>query len=116
MSSNGVSGAYESLRQVSQQRLSSRDSKTRVTVQVAHCSQSVGANDVADALTKSLSDESYLVIAGCDGACYNAPQVIVTSPSGDIRRYTRVTPDSITTVLNGSESGSADAEAGEDAG
>ena len=34
-----------------------------------------------------------LVVAGCDGACFNAPQIVITSPSGQKTRLVRVTPE-----------------------
>ena len=55
-----------------------RKGKTRFTVQVGHCSQSVGATQIALSLAEALPPNSYLTIAGCDGACHNAPQVVVT--------------------------------------
>ena len=66
--------------------------KTRVVVQVAHCSQSVGGDSVVDALSNALNGRSdaHLVIAGCDGACFAAPQVVVTLPSGATDYYQRV--------------------------
>ncbi|MCI0439197.1 MAG: (2Fe-2S) ferredoxin domain-containing protein, partial [Chloroflexi bacterium] len=96
---SAVSSAYESLRHAARQRLSEREGKRRVVVQAAHCSQSVGADEVAAALSKSLPGNAYLVIAGCDGACFDGPQVIVTEPSGETRRYARATPDSVSQVL-----------------
>ena len=62
-------------------------------VQVGHCSEAVGAGEVAHALEAALAQRSdaCLVIAGCDGACFVAPQVIVTYPSGRQQRHTRLT-------------------------
>ena len=70
--------------------------KTRVVVQVGHCSQALGANAVAEALRKALKDrpEAQLVLAGCDGACFAAPQVIVSRP-GVVSYHSRVTPDEV---------------------
>jgi len=75
---------------------------TRVIVQVGHCSQSVGAVQVAEALRAALSGRSevQLVIAGCDGACFAAPQVIVTSPSGEIQRYANVSPRDVPSLIS----------------
>ena len=66
--------------------------KTRVAVQVGHCSQAVGAREVAEALKGALGNNPALdlVVAGCDGACFNAPQVVVAPPSGEARRFGRV--------------------------
>ena len=62
-------------------------------VQVGHCSEAVGASEVAYALEATLAHRSdaCLVVVGCDGACFAAPQVIVTHPSGLKQRHTRVT-------------------------
>ena len=64
-----------------------------MVVQVGHCSEAVGARDVANTLETTLAQrpDACLVAAGCDGACFAAPQVIVTHPSGLQRRHTRVT-------------------------
>ena len=66
--------------------------KTRVAVQVAHCSQAVRAGEVWDALRDALAGRSdaNLVVTGCDGACFAAPQVVITHPSGESRRWLNV--------------------------
>ena len=73
----------------------------RVIVQVGHCSQSVGATQVAEALRFALSGNTgvSLIIAGCDGACFAAPQVLVTNPSGDTQRHTNVSLDDIPVLI-----------------
>ena len=99
MSSISVSGTFARLRQSALERWDpQRASRTRVAVQVGHCSLSVGAAEIARLLEASLSQDAYLVISGCDGACFDAPQVLVTDPSGAQRRYTRVTADSISRI------------------
>ena len=70
-------------------------------VQVGHCSLSVGAGDVADAIASSLPDDAYIATTGCDGACFDAPSVMVTGPSGDTRRYVRVTAESARQIASG---------------
>jgi NADH-quinone oxidoreductase subunit F len=101
--------AYTNLQHAAQQRLASVTSgKTRVVVQVGHCSQAVGAAEVAQALKTALADHPnvYPVIAGCDGACFAAPQVVVTPPSGAVQHYSRVTTqdvDHIVRSLNSAE-------------
>ena len=83
--------ALDRIRVDAQQRHESGQAgKTRVAVQVGHCSLSVGAAEVAEALAESLPPSAYLATAGCDGACFAAPQVLVTDPSGSLRRYARV--------------------------
>jgi NADP-reducing hydrogenase subunit HndC len=89
---------YSELQQAAQQHLQEKTSgKTRVLIQVGHCSQAVGALEVADALRDALAgcSNAYLVTAGCDGACFAAPQVIVTRPCGATRYYSRVTPQDV---------------------
>jgi len=81
--------SYAQLHEAAQESLAA---STRVIVQVGHCSQAVGATQVAEALQAVLSGHSgvELIIAGCDGACFAAPQVIVTTPSNNIQRYSQV--------------------------
>ena len=67
--------------------------RTRVAVQVGHCSQAVGADEVLKTLAASVPESAYVVEAGCDGACFEAPKVLVTYPSGSARAYTRVDAD-----------------------
>ena len=77
-----------------------RAEKTRVALQVGHCSQSVGAGDLVGPLAGALPEDAYLVVAGCDGACYDAPLVVVTAPSGLSQRFPRVTKDSIRRIVD----------------
>ena len=69
---------------------SAKAGKTRLVVQVGHCSLSVGAAEVASTLAESIPESAYLATAGCDGACYAAPQVLVTDASGNQGRSTQV--------------------------
>ena len=87
--------AYSDLVESARRRLGARTAgKTRVLVQVGQCSRAVGAGAVADALALAMEGrtDAYLTIAGCDGSCFAAPQVIVTGPSGQSRRYQRLSP------------------------
>ncbi len=96
---------YNDLVQEAQLHLGARRSgRTRVLVQVGHCSQSVGAALVAELLEAVLADSSdasdaYLLTAGCDGACFAAPQVMVTQPDGAVRYYSRVTPQDVEGIV-----------------
>ena len=91
---SGTIDAIGKVRRAAVQRLDAqRAGKTRVAVQVGHCSRSVGAAEVAEALAGSLPENAYVVVAGCDGACFDAPQVVVTGPTGATSRYARVQPD-----------------------
>ncbi len=90
-----VHDALENLVRDARERLSrTQDGKTVVTVQVSHCSISVGASGVADALAATLPDGASMILAGCDGACFDAPQVLVTTAPGERHRYVRVNPES----------------------
>ena len=82
-----------------------RNGKTRLAVQVGHCSQSVGAAAVAGALKDSLPEDAYMVVAGCDGACFAAPQVLLTDPAGIQHRFTRVTVESARSIAIESSKG-----------
>ena len=92
-----VAGTVARLNESAQQRqIDSRWGKARVAVQVSHCSQSVGATEVADAIAEALPDDAYLATAGCDGACFAAPQVSVTYSSGAGHKYSNITADAVT--------------------
>ena len=88
-----VQGTIGELRRAAAKRMDHRYSgKTRVVVQVGHCSGAVGAHEVVESLADTFSTrpDLELVIAGCDGACFNAPQVLVTPPGEDTLRFGRV--------------------------
>ena len=96
MTARSVSQAFERLEQSAQARqVAERSGKTRITVQVGHCSQSVGAAEVAEAAAGSLPEDAYVVISGCDGACFAAPQVTVSQPSGESYHAARVSLDAV---------------------
>ena len=92
MSAATPQDALGDLRLAARARDSVRAGKTRVVVQVGHCSDSVGASEVERALASSLPDSVYLVMAGCDGACFRAPQVVLTGPTGTSVKLARVQP------------------------
>ena len=95
MTDGPVSMTFDELKWSARERWDrARKGKTRVSVQVGHCSQSVGAAQVAAALTEALPESAYLVTAGCDGACYDAPTVVATTSSNDLNRFTRLTAGS----------------------
>lgn len=84
---------FQELVSLARHRLSvARAGKPSLTVQVGHCGASVGASELADAITDCFRDAATVVIAGCDGACFAAPTVIVTSRSGRTHRLERVSP------------------------
>lgn len=97
-------GAYEALVDAARGRhAAAREGKTRVVAQVGHCSQAVGAEAVAAAIAEALQDQddSYLAIAGCDGACFAAPQVSVATPDGVVRAYRNMSVEAAHRILAG---------------
>ena len=80
----------QELKLAAQARADARAGLTRVAVQVGHCSMSAGAAEVAKTLRSLPPEAAQVVIAGCDGACFDAPQVVVTGASGRRARFTRV--------------------------
>ena len=86
--------ALEALQRAATERLDAeRDGKTRVVAQVGFCSEAVGAATVATTLAVALPGSATISVAGCDGACFAAPQVVVTAPDGTITRHERVTAE-----------------------
>jgi NADH:ubiquinone oxidoreductase subunit F (NADH-binding) len=69
--------------------------KTRVTIQWSHCSASAGVERLAGDLDAALPDSAVLVVAGCDGACFETPVVTVGA-----ERYVRVTSDDISDIVS----------------
>ena len=109
---SAIYGALESLRDAARRRDADlRQGKTRVVAQVGHCSQAVGAADVADALSDALPADAYMVIAGCDGACFASPQVSVIRPGGDTQVYRNVNAASARDLLRDNAAASANANA-----
>ena len=62
----------------------------RAVVQVGHCSASVGASELADALRAAVPSGIELVVAGCDGACHEAPKLTITHVDGTATTLTKV--------------------------
>ena len=80
-----VQDALEVLKASAGQNMSVHTGKPRIAVQVSHCSSSVGAVQVFEALVTHAPSHTYVVTAGCDGACYDAPRVVITTPDGTRR-------------------------------
>ena len=55
---------------------------SKYNVQVGHCSQSMGAAQVTEELQKLLPDDTPITTPGCDGSCFNAPQVTLIDHGG----------------------------------
>ena len=84
---DAVTEALECIRSAAVEAQKARADMTRIVVQVGQCSQAVGADDVVDAVTETLTDSAYIVTAGCDGACFAAPKLSVDSPVGGSAEY-----------------------------
>ncbi len=91
-----------------QERLDERAGSTRVVVQVGHCSQAVAASEVSEALEAALPGSAHLVTAGCDGACFAAPQVLVTPDDGTTTRHCRVTPEDVASIVASAANGTGE--------
>ena len=92
---DAVSRAVESLRNSATEGQRARTGMTRIVVQTGHCSQAVGADDVANAVAQAMPQDAYLVTAGCDGACFGAPKVSVTLPSGYLNEQWNMTVENV---------------------
>ena len=93
---------YEELRNRSRrQRNGLLSGRTRVMVQVGQCSRAVGADAVAQFLRDALvsHETAYVVVTGCDGACFAAPQVVVNEPDGRTRYYCGVTVSDVPGII-----------------
>ena len=53
----------------------------KILVQVGHCSKSVGAEEIFQFFDEHANESDLVSIAGCDGACFNAPQMEIASLS-----------------------------------
>ena len=93
---------YEELRDLARQhRLGPDSARTRIMVQVGQCSEAVGAGEVADLLLEGVAalTDAYLVVTGCDGACFAATQVVVNLPEGRTRHYSGVTASDVPAII-----------------
>ena len=94
--------ALESLRQAARERHDAeRAGKRRIVVQVGHCSQAVGAAEVADAVRAAAPDGCHVVVAGCDGACHDGPRVYADGIDGAPQVFGRVDPESAARIAAG---------------
>ncbi len=80
-----------------------RRGKTRVAVQVGHCSRSVGAADVAASVESLLPSDAYLVTTGCDGTCFQAPKVTVNTSAGGRSIFANASPESVRSIFESPE-------------
>ena len=85
----------------------------RVVVQVGHCGVSVGADEIAPALRERLGGGgAALTVAGCDGACFAAPSVLVRNAAGGWTRIERADASErgVERIVAAMESGGAGAD------
>ena len=75
----------------------------KVTVQVGHCGASIGAAELAHAVAARFQDTATVTTAGCDGACFAAPTVLVTSRSGQTHRLECVSSDDLEPIARALE-------------
>ena len=74
--------------------------KTRVVLQLDHSSSAVGGGEVASSLAESLPGSAYLVIAGSDGASFQAPKVVVTTPEGAVKSFRNVDVQGVAGIVS----------------
>ncbi len=88
---NSASSRYESIAEAARERLSAlREGKPRIVIQVGHCGASAGASDLPDAIRAQFGGRASVSVAGCDGACFAAPTLLVECRSGELARLERV--------------------------
>ena len=96
---NSAFSRYESIAEAARERLSAlRGGKPRIVVQVGHCGASAGASDLPDAIRAQFGGRASVSVAGCDGACFAAPTVLVECRSGEFARLERVNADDLRRV------------------
>ena len=91
--------ALDRLKTRASSRAAMNAGKTRVVLQLDHSSSAVGGGEVAGALSEALPDSAYLVIAGSDGASFEAPKIVVTSPDGVAKSFKNVTSQDVSEIV-----------------
>jgi NADH:ubiquinone oxidoreductase subunit F (NADH-binding) len=92
--------ALDALKTSAARRAAAYSAKTRIVVQVGHCSSGVGSVQVAEALAAQAPADTQVVIAGCDGDCYDAPRVVFTAPNGARNVFGGVTTEDVSRILD----------------
>ena len=87
MVSGAAVSSWRAVADVARERGS--ESEIRAVVQVGHCGVSVGADELVPALRERLGDDAALTVAGCDGACFGGPAVLVRNAAGGWTRIER---------------------------
>ena len=91
--------ALDRLKSHAMSRANANADMTRVVLQLDHSSSAVGGSEVAAALAEDLSDSAYIVVAGSDGASFQAPKVVVTTPDGAVRSFKNVTSQDVAEIV-----------------
>ena len=99
MTSNDPREALDRLRTRADGHAATNADKIRVVLQLDHSSSAVGGAEVAATLTETLPDSAYLVIAGSDGASFQAPKVVVTTPEGAVQSFMNVTSRDVAEIV-----------------
>ncbi len=99
MTDIAIQSQFQDISDVARDRIEGgcRD-RPRVTVQVGHCGTAIGATELALEVAARFGDTVTVVTAGCDGACFAAPTVLVTTSSGHTHRLERVSPSDLEPV------------------
>ena len=105
MTTKDAGEALERLRTLAKDRADENAGKTRVVLQLDHSSSAVGGGEVASALTESLLGSAYLVVAGSDGASFQAPKVVVTTPGGAKKSFRNVDVQSVAAIVSKVDNG-----------
>ena len=106
--------ALDRLKTRASSRAAMNAGKTRVVLQLDHSSSAVGGGEVAGALSEALPDSAYLVIAGSDGASFEAPKIVVTSPDGVAKSFKNVTSQDVSEIVRRIGSGPDEPDDGQD--
>ena len=99
MTANDPRAALDRLKAHAQRSAAKNAGRTRVAVQLDHSSSAVGGGEVAGALAEALPDSAYLVTAGSDGASFQAPKVVVTTPDGAVKSFKNVVAKDVSEIL-----------------
>ena len=78
------------------------ENRTSIVVQVGHCSEAVGSRKIADYMIENTGSEIDVILAGCDGACHEAPKVIVNKPGKSADIFSNVDISLVSQRLKGS--------------
>ena len=96
MTSATIKSTMDDLVSSAAQRFDSRIAgKTRVIAHIGHCSLAAGGDKVADTLREQIGEDEALIVAGCDGACFAAPSLVVVDADGRHTYHSGLTPDSV---------------------